>query len=293
MLLAKTSQAKARRKLFSFKNAARNGTGLTWMGLSILVLVGAFCFLGPLVYHADALTIRIAEIGLPPSATAPLGTDALGRDELSRLMLGGQQIIVIGALAASASLLIGVMAGILAAYFGGVVDVTVSWAVDSVMAIPSLVPLFFLIVTFGANFWPLTAVLSATVWPPVARIARGSVLAVKEELYVEAARAAGAPAWRILSRHVIPNITSVIVVAGTAQFGVAVLLVATASFFGLGLQSSIPNWAAMIAGGLGAATRGQWWLVLFPGLALALLEIAIYVLGDGLRQVLNPKTEAR
>lgn len=291
MLSVQTPESEVCRKPAQFKN--RNGAGLTWTGLSILVLVGAFCFFGPLVYHADALTIRIAQIGLPPSSTAPLGTDALGRDELSRLMLGGQQIIAIGVLAAGVSLVIGAMAGTLAAYFGGLVDAAVSWAVDSVMAVPSLVPLFFLIVTFGANFWPLTAVLAATIWPPVARISRGAVLAVKEELYVEAARAAGAPVGRILGCHVIPNVMSVIVVSGTSQFGAAVLLVATASFFGLGLQSSLPNWAAMIVGGLGAATRGQWWLVLFPGLALALLEIAIYVLGDGLRQILNPKAEAR
>ncbi len=219
----------------------------------------------------------------------PLGTDNIGRDVFSRLVLGARYTLMISLSAVVISAIIGVAAGILAGNEGGWVDSFTMRAVDVQLAFPVIILLIAVVGVVGTGIPQLILVLGVTGWAQYARIIRGSTLAIKNQEYVEAAVAAGATRWRIATREVFPNLTSEIVVLTSFNAARLLLLEAGLSFLGLGIQPPTPSWGGMVGDARDYLQSG-WWILAFAGGAIALTVLAFNFLGDGLRDVLDPST---
>ncbi len=224
----------------------------------------------------------------PPSWDHPFGTDGIGRDVFSRVVLGSRVSLKIGALATAISLIIGVGFGGLAGFFGGWVDGLVMRITDIFLAIPYIVLAVAIASVFGRSQNAIIVVLGLTGWLAIARIVRSSFLSLKELEYVEAARALGFSNSRIMFKHILPNALQPIIVYGTIAVGVTILSEAALSFLGVGPQDPTPAWGLMIADGKGSLSNAPH-LVLFPGLAISLTILSLQMIGDGLRDALDPK----
>lgn len=221
----------------------------------------------------------------------PLGTDNIGRDVFSRLVLGARFSLLISLAAVLLSAVIGIAAGILAGFEGGWIDSVTMRAVDVQLAFPVIILLIAVVGVIGAGIPQLILVLGVTGWAQYARIIRGSTLAIKNQEYVEAAVAAGATRWRIATREVFPNLTSEIVVLTSFNAARLLLLEAGLSFLGLGIQPPTPSWGGMVGDARDYLQSG-WWILAFAGGAIALTVLAFNFLGDGLRDVLDPSTRS-
>jgi peptide/nickel transport system permease protein len=226
----------------------------------------------------------------PPAAPYVFGTDNLGRDVLSRVLVASRVSLAIGVLSMLVSITAGVLIGALAGFFGGYVDGVLMRATDVVLSIP----VFFLTVAFLALFGPslgrLIWIIGLTAWPPTARLVRVEMLALRSRDFVTAVRATGASNARIIVRHLLPNVVPVIVISATLRVGLAILTEAGLSFLGLGVQPPQPSWGNIIADGreyLGLA----WWVSLFPGLCVFLAVMAFNLVGDGLRDAFDPRLQ--
>jgi len=255
-----------------------------WIGILLFIGLTLFCFVGPTLYTASPFTIHVTWIGHAPSKQLPLGADRLGRNELARLMLGGQLLILVGVASAIAATLGGTMLGLAAGLLGGATDRVLTWVTDVVFGIPQLVPLLLIDALLRPNALTMIFVVAATTWPVIARLVRAEVLSVRERDYVIAARSMGASDLRILGRHILPNVWDTVMVATSNQVGNAVLVIATASFLGFGLPPPWPNWAGMIANSTVDIWNGYWWIMLFPGVAFALLQLSVNFIADALRE---------
>jgi ABC-type dipeptide/oligopeptide/nickel transport system permease subunit len=254
-------------------------------------IVAAFLFVGVFAQvlapydplFADPL-IRLQT----PSAAHLLGTDELGRDILSRLLYGTTTSMraVIGIVATG--LLLGVPIGAITGYFGGALDLIVQRAVDTIQAFPGILLAILVVALVGPSLELTVAALGFLAVPTYARLVRGSVLVVKQLAYVEAARAVGCASPRILFRHVLPNALTPVIVQSSLQTASALLLLAGLSFLGLGAQPPAPEWGSMLAGGR-PYLRSAPHLVLFPGLAISLVVLGLNVVGDALRDALDPR----
>ncbi|MFB6108927.1 MAG: ABC transporter permease [Haloplanus sp.] len=234
----------------------------------------------------------VAAASQPPSLAHPFGTDWAGRDVFSRVLYGGRYSLSIGVVAVSLALVVGVPLGAVAGYAGGWVDETVMRLVDVLYAFPFLVLAIALVAVFGQGFWKLVGALVAVGWVSYARLVRGEVLSVKEREYVLAARALGASDAAILRRHVVPNAVAPVVVQATLNVGTVVLSAAALGFLGLGLQPGTAEWGSMLSAGRDTLIRGQWWVTVFPGLAIFLFVLSINLVGDGVRDALDPDVGA-
>jgi peptide/nickel transport system permease protein len=219
----------------------------------------------------------------------PLGTDNLGRDILSRMMLGTRYSLMIATLALMVSAGIGVTLGVLSGYFGGRLDTVVMRLVDIQLAFPLLLLVIAVIAVIGASIPMLIILLGISGWAQYARLVRAETLKIIGHEYVEASRAIGNRAWRIIAKHVLPNASSTIVVFGTFEFARILLLESAVSFLGLGVQPPTPTWGTMIADGRNHIFGG-WWVSAIPGIAIFAAVLALNFLGDGLRDVLDPRT---
>ena len=260
------------------------------LAVTALVVVGAWVVLAaaaPALAPYAPLQQDIASRLAPPSAVHWLGTDALGRDVLSRILHGGRISIPVGIAAVVLAAGAGVVVGGVAGYVGRLVDEAVMRATDLMLAFPTVI--FALVITAALGAGIRNAVLAIMVawWPTYARLARGLVLAVREREYVQVAAALGASDSRILLRYVVPNVVSSIIVLGTLDVGHAILTFAALSFLGLGPPPEVPEWGSMIAAGRNHFD--QWWIGTFPGLAILSLTIAFNVVGDSLRDFLDPR----
>ncbi len=222
-----------------------------------------------------------------PSGDFWFGTDRLGRDVLTRVLYGGRVSILVGIGVALASALIGTTIGAVSGFYGGRLDTILMRFTDSMLAFPALVFLIIMSRILGDSVFDIVLVLTLIFWMPLARIVRGQFLSLKEKEFVEAARAMGAKARRIIFRHILPNTVGAITVTVTLLVAAAILSESTLSFLGLGIQLPTPSWGNMISDAKGQLTTSPW-MLWFPGLALIITVICVNFLGDGLRDALDP-----
>jgi peptide/nickel transport system permease protein len=253
-----------------------------WVGVVFLLGLVAFSFAGPALYRANPYAVHIAFSMAPPGPGHPLGADALGRNELARLMLGGQPFLEIGFAAAAVAVGLGTVVGLVSALGDGWLPGFLTWLSETALNIPQVVPLLLFEVLAQPSVLTFVAVIGGTGWPMVARLVRSQALRVGAEDYLEAARAQGAPPFRLYVRHVLPNIRGTLLVAASQQVNQSVLVLATVSFLAFGLPAPLPNWAQMVANSFDAMMAGAWWLVLPPGLAFVVLQVGVGLMADGL-----------
>lgn len=270
----------------ALKRFLRHGKGI--FALVLLLMIILVVGLGPIFYDVDPTRIDLVNTMAPPSAMYPLGTDENGRDVLARLLEGGRVSLLVGLAAMAVSVALGVVFGATAGYLGGWVDRILIQVIDGIMAIP----LFFLWLIFLTSIPPtplsIVFVVGCTSWMPTARVVRSEVLKARELEFVEAARSLGASRTRILIRHCLPQATSSIIVSATLAAAFAIISESALSFLGIGIQPPRPSWGNMLTGAqeyLFAAPA----LAIYPGLAIVLLVLSFNLLGDALRDVLNPR----
>jgi len=261
---------------------------LALFGLAVVSFLIVIAILTPWVapygYEEQNLELGAA----PPSAAHWLGTDLFGRDLLTRLMYGGRISLAVGLIATSVALLIGVAWGTIAGYVGGRTDAVMMRIVDALYALPFIIFIILLMVVFGRSLLLLFLAIGAVEWLTMARIVRGQVLTIRNQEYIEAARAMGLSTPRILWKHVVPNSLGPIIVYATLTVPQVMLLEAFLSFLGLGIQPPQSSWGLLIS--YGAEVMEDYpWLLIFPGLALSITLFALNFLGDGLRDALDPK----
>jgi peptide/nickel transport system permease protein len=224
----------------------------------------------------------------PPNALNIMGTDNLGRDVFSRVVYGARYSMGVGFFAVIFALLIGGTLGSIAAFYGGRVDSLIMRFLDIVLSIPSILLAIAITSILGTNIVNLTIAISISSFPHYARIVRAAILGIKEQEFVEAARAIGASDTRIIFRHLLPNAMAPIIVQATVGLGGAILSCAALSFIGLGIQPPLPEWGTMLSAGR-EYIREYWWLVVFPGMFIMLAIFSVNLFGDGLRDALDPR----
>jgi peptide/nickel transport system permease protein len=260
------------------------------MGLAFMVFLSVVTLLTPLIAPFDPAEQGdiVATRYLDPSLDHWMGTDKFGRDILSRVLYGARISLTIGFVAMGIGVLLGTLLGAVAGYFGRWVDSVVMRFTDMMLSIPRLVLLIVVMALFEGGFWLVIIVLGLTGWMGIARIVRGEVLSLREREFVQAAKALGMGDIRIIGRHVLPNVLAPVIVYTTLGIGNTILVEAALSFLGLGVQPPTPSWGNMIADGRDALITA-WWIATFPGLAIVFTVTAFNLLGDGLRDALDPR----
>ena len=255
------------------------------IGTVVLTIFLIAAILGSLIapYDQNGMDFDMME---PPSWSHPLGTDDLGRDLLSRVIVGAQVSLFVGVSTVIIALVAGLVLGILAGYLGGWVDHIIMRYIDLQWAFPNFIIAVYLVAVFGTGLSNVIVAISLAFIDDFARIARGMVLSIKEEQYVAAARTVGVSDIRIMWRHILPNAAAPIIVLATVSVSYAILGEATLSFLGLGVDASTPTWGLILADGRSFISRA-WWLGIFPGLAIMLTVLSINFIGDALRDFLD------
>jgi peptide/nickel transport system permease protein len=263
---------------------------LALAGLALLVMFYLIALLAPLLAPYDPIAQEnvIATSYLPPSAEHWMGTDRFGRDVLSRILYGARISLAIGFVATAISVTLGTLLGAVAGYLGGKVDSAVMRFTDMVLAFPRLVLLIMIVALFSPSIAVIITVLGLTQWPNTTRIVRGDVLSLREREFIQAARALGLGRARIILWHLIPNVLAPVIVTATLGIGNTIVLEAGLSFLGLGIQPPTPSWGNMVADGRDVLISA-WWLATFPGLTIVLTVLAFNLVGDGLRDALDPR----
>ena len=259
--------------------------GLAVLGFFILLAVAA-----PLVSPYDPLATDWAAVRKPPSAAHPFGTDEIGRDVLARIIWGSRASLAAGLVAVALAASVGVPLGLISGYAGGALDATVMRLIDAMLAIPFLILAIALAAFLGPSLTNAMIAIGISQMPIFARLTRGQVLSVKEEDYIEAARAVGNPHRRIILRHIFPNILPPILVQATLAAAAAIIAEASLSFLGLGQQPPSPSWGSMLNTAKNFISQAPW-MAFWPGLAIFSLVLSLNMFGDGLRDALDPRSE--
>ena len=263
------------------------GRRVVLVGAIILAIVALSAVFAPWLSPYDPTALKVLDRLQGPRAAHWFGTDELGRDVFSRVMFGARYSLMIGALVVAISVTCGALLGLAAGYFRRL-DGPIMRVVDAMMSFPDILLAIALVAVLGASMTNVILALAIVYTPRVARVVRASTLVVRELLYIEAARALGVSSWRILFVHILQNIASPILVQATFIFAYAVLAEAGLSFLGLGVPPALPTWGTMIATGQQFAHNAIW-LVLFPGVAIVLSALSLQMVGDGFRDLLDPK----
>ncbi|WP_293856195.1 ABC transporter permease [uncultured Alsobacter sp.] len=263
----------------------------------ILAAIAVVALLAPWISPADpARQTLIARLRPPGHTTSTmtywLGTDELGRDLLSRIVWGARASLLVALLSVTVSLTVGTLLGMLAAWKRGWVEIAIMRFVDIMLSIPAILLAVLTVAVLGPGFGKLILVLGLTRWPRYTRVAYAQTLQVASLPYIKAAELGGAGTLRILFRHVLPNIAGPLTVVATAEFGLMILFEAGLSFLGLGIQPPQPSWGSIMSAGRQYVERA-WWITLFPGACLFLLVLSVNVLGDWLRDRLDPRSRTR
>jgi len=255
------------------------------IAIAAMVIIAVFA---PVFSPYDPLRIDLDALKLPPSWHHWMGTDNKGRDVLSRVIFGARVSLLVGVAASSVSMAIGVAVGVAGGYMGGKVDAGLTALTDMVMAFPSLLLAIGITVVLPPGLLTVMLALSVVGWASFARLARGMVLSLKEQPFVEAARASGCGTSRILLRHILPNCLPLMIIAGTLKIGSFILTESALSFLGLGAQPPTPTWGSMVSLSRHYILSSPW-TVVFPGMAISAAVLSFNILGDSLRDWLDPK----
>lgn len=258
-----------------------------WIGVVIFFGILFFCFAGPILDRASPLAMHIGAFGQPPSVKWPLGTDALGRNYMVRLMYGGRLMLLIGLVSALTAATLGFWAGVVSGFYGGWVDRVLTWTMDVISSVPQLVPLLLFEVLVGASPLTMIVVVAATSWPFVGRPIRAEVISLRTREFVLAAESVGASSFRIIVRYLLPNLWTTLLTAVSTCVGTAILVIATTSFLGFSLPPPYPDWGSMISDGIQMLYDGYWWMWALPGACLVLLQLAINFVVDAVRDSLD------
>ena len=277
----KQSQAKE-----VWRRLCKNKLAIVGLVLVIIIVLGSI--FAPLLtpYEYDAMDLLHAKQF--PSLEHPLGTDHYGRDILTRILYGGRTSLLISVIAIAISLIVGGLLGAVASYFGGFQENVIMRLLDILMAVPGLLLAVAISASLGVGKLNCAIAIGVSSIPSFARIIRASVLSIKGQEYIEAAKACGVRDWTIILRHVIPNSLAPIMVQSTLRVGESIMMISSLSFIGLGVQPPTPEWGSMLAMGRDLI-RDFWPIVTFPGIAIMLTLIAFNLLGDGLRDALDPR----
>lgn len=252
--------------------------------IGLIIIAVLTPWIAPYSYEEQNLELGAS----PPSAQHWLGTDILGRDQLTRIMYGSRISLAVGFIATAVALTIGVLWGATAGFIGGRTDALMMRIVDALYALPFTIFIILLTVVFGSSLLLLFLAIGAVEWLTMARIVRGQVLAIKKQEYVEAAISMGLSPWRIISRHLIPNVLGPVIVYTTLTIPSVILLESFLSFLGLGIQPPASSWGSLISSGV-EVMEEYVWLLFFPGVVLTLTLFSLNFLGDGLRDALDPR----
>ena len=258
----------------------------------------AVALFAPVLAPRDPHAFNLDERGLPvrmqaPSATFLLGTDPLGRDVLSRIVYGARVSLIVGFASVMIGTLLGTALGLVSGYWEGRLDQVIQRGVDTAMAIPGIVLALAVMSVLGQSLTNIILVIGLVIAPGASRVVRGTVLAVKQQTFIDAAHASGASPGRIVLRHVLPNVFAPILVIGTVWLGNAIVIEAALSFLGLGTPPPTPTWGGMLSGEGRRNLETAPYLAIFPGLAISIVVLAFNMLGDALRDLLDPRLRSR
>ena len=258
------------------------------LGLAVIIFFVVLAIFAPLISPHDPNLTSWGTIRKPPSADFWFGTDEIGRDVLSRVIWGSRASLLAGLLSVSISLSLGIPIGLLAGYVGGWTESIISRFTDAMLAVPFLILAIALASFLGPSLLNAMIAIGVSATPVFIRLTRGQVLTVKTEDYVEAARAVGNPHWRIALRHILPNILPPLIVQSSLAIAAAVIAEASLSFLGLGQQPPDPSWGSMLNTAKNYVDNAPW-MAVWPGLSIFLLVLSFNLLGDGLRDALDPR----
>lgn len=268
----------------------RNGSAFA--GFLILFIVVGGALLAGLIAPRPPAEIDLESALTPPSIEHPFGTDAFGRDVLSRVLHGARISLGVGFMARTISLVLGLLLGTIAGFFGGKLDTLIMRIADVTFAFPALLLLIAIMAVVTPGMISLFVALGIVGWAAMARLVRAQVLVVREREYVQAAKAAGTGPFGLVLRHILPQCIAPVIVVYTLGLGMTIMAESSLSFLGLGVQPPDPSWGSMISRGI-PFMRSAPWLTLFPGLALTSTICALNLLGDGLRDILDPRASAK
>ena len=260
------------------------------IGLVLTLILAGLAVAAPWLAPHDPLTMVAADRFASPSTTYPLGADEFGRDLFSRLLYGGRVAFSVGGVSVALAAVVGVTLGALAGYFQGWFDAVSMRVLDALLAFPAILLAIVILAVLGPGVFNAMLAVAMVNLPVFARLARANVLAEKYKEYVQAARAVGVPPLRVLFRSILPNSLATLIVQATVSFASAVLLESSLSFLGLGVPLPAPSWGSMLSIGRTYMSQSVWYAV-GPGLAIMLLVLGVYLLGDGLRDVLDPRRQ--
>jgi peptide/nickel transport system permease protein len=259
-----------------------------FVSLLFILLVILIAILAPIIAPFDPVYQNREAFLAGPTGQNVMGTDDLGRDVLSRIIFGSRISLLVGFATVVISIIVGIMIGMISGYFGGIVDMLIQRVMDAIMAIPALILALFIAALLGPAIQNVIIALVIIEIPRFARIVRGEMMRIRETNYVEASRSVGANPLRIILKHGLPNMMAPIIVMASLAFGQTIIAEASLSFLGIGTPPPNPSWGLMLSDA-SRYMEGAPWLVLFPGLALSLLVLAFNLLGDALRDYLDPK----
>ncbi len=267
---------------------AFNTNKTSWIGLGLFLFVCLLAILAPWIAPYDPLDQNILFRLRPPSEAHWMGTDFFGRDILSRILYGARISLVIGLVAIATAMVIGTAIGLIAGYYGGRVDIIVMQTMDVLLAFPSLILGLIVVAMLGPSITNLIIAIALTAIPPFARIARAPTIAVKEREFIEAGRALGYSDARLMLGHILPNILPEVLVMGSLWLATAIRVEASLAFIGLGVSPPTATWGGMIREGF-ENILDSFWLALFPSIAILIVVFALNLLGDGLRDAIDPR----
>ena len=270
----------------SWRRLKKNPTAM--FGLAIIIFLAIVAIFAPFLAPYDPFKINLLESTKAPSKAHWFGTDYYGRDILSRIIYGSRISMTVGFVVEFITLVVGIIMGALAGYFGGKVDMIISRIIDTIMAFPGLLFIIGVRVALGPGLFNIFIAMSIVGWTRKARLVRSQVLAAREYEYVEAARALGSSTPKIIYKHILPNCMAPMIVSVTMGVAGAIMAEASLSFLGLGVQEPIPSWGSIIFEGLQYLRTAPWY-TLFPGIAIAFTVLGFNLLGDGLRDALDPR----